>query len=125
MSARDLKSKAWKWAKHYLYGLLVKSWNSSIKSVDAFMGVAVGAAVNPDQIQAPNWTMAAYIFGTVYVRSVVSYFAENPIPVSLADDEELPPGTAGVAHPVVVVGGGGGAGGTAGDPRAGATTIIS
>lgn len=84
MSAAEVKSTVWAYVCHYSYAMAAKSWNSSVKSVDAFLGVAVGAAVAPEQIQAPNWTMAAYIFGVVYVRSVISYLAENPIPTSIA-----------------------------------------
>lgn len=88
MSAGELKSQVWRYVCHYCYALAAKSWNSSVKSVDAFMGVAVGASLNPEQIQAPNWTMAAYIFGVVYARSVVSHLAENPIPTSLEPRHE-------------------------------------
>jgi hypothetical protein len=83
VSAAELKYNVLRYIKHYVYALFAKSWNSSVKAVDAFMGIAVGASLNPEQIQAPNWTMAAYIFGVVYARSVVSYLAENPIPTTL------------------------------------------
>ena len=83
MSTQQIRSNIWQFVKHYTFALFTKSWNSSVKSVDAFMGIAVGASLNPQQIQAPNWTMAAYIFGVVYARSVISYLAENPLPTSL------------------------------------------
>lgn len=87
MSGREISSRAWAYVKWYVYVMAVKSWNSSIKSVDAFMGVAVGSALAPEQIQAPNWSMAAYIFGVVYGRAVISHLAENPIPTTLERDQ--------------------------------------
>lgn len=83
MSIADARSTVWQWAKHYLLGAFIKSWNSSITAVDAFVGVAVGASVDPQAIQSPNWKMVIYVFGVKYCLSIIKYFAENPIPTTL------------------------------------------
>jgi hypothetical protein len=92
MSVGEIKFTVWEYLKHYTYALCATSWNKSAKAVDAFLGVAVGASFNPQEIQAPNWTMAAYIFGVVYFRSVVEYLAANPFPTSLRTRHPFPPG---------------------------------
>jgi hypothetical protein len=90
MSASDVASRAWEYLMWYFYVMAVKSWNSSIKSVDAFLGVAVGSALQPEKIQAPNWEMALYIFGVVYGRAVISHLADNPFPTSLKSRSPFP-----------------------------------
>jgi hypothetical protein len=91
MSAAEVKFTVWAYLKHYTYALFATSWNKSTKAVDAFLGIAVGAAFDPQNIQAPNWSMAAYIFGVVYFRSVAEYLAANPIPTSLASRHPYQP----------------------------------
>jgi hypothetical protein len=85
---RRISQRVWRYIAHYLYGLFAKSWNSSVGAVDAFIGLAVGAAVT-SQIQAIDWRGALAVFGTTWVRAALLYFKENPIP------EQFP----GATHP--------------------------
>lgn len=92
-SWRNLK----RWLLHYFYGLFATSWNGSISAVDAFIGLAVGAAVSPD-VHAMDWRGCLAVFGTTYVRQVFLYFKANPIPEKLSEPTEppfAPPDTSG------------------------------
>ncbi len=78
-----------RWLLHYFYGLFATSWNGSISAVDAFMGLAVGAAVSP-QVHAIDWRGCLAVFGTKYVQQAVAYFLKNPIPEKLSEPSEPP-----------------------------------
>jgi hypothetical protein len=84
MSGEKIRTTVWAWLKHYLYGCFAKSWNGAISGVYGFIGVSTGAALNPQVIQAPNWEMAAYIFGVSFTISALGYFKDNPLPPSIA-----------------------------------------
>lgn len=73
---------------HYFYGLFTKSWQNSISAVDAFTGLAAGAAVSTE-IHAINWKGAVAVFAVTWVRSCLQYFKENPFP-SLGDGAAKP-----------------------------------
>lgn len=83
MSTAEVKSRIWQYLKHYSYGCFAYGFNSSTKAVDAFIGIAVGASINPEDVQAPNWQMALFVFGTVWARKTFEFLALNPIPSSL------------------------------------------
>lgn len=83
-------AKIRRWARHYFYGLFAQSWNTSISAVDAFIGLAVGAAVSVD-VHAINWKGALAVFATTYVRTALQYFRDNPLPKQLPAGEELGP----------------------------------
>lgn len=80
-----------RWLAHYLYGLFARSWNSSITSVDAFIGLAVGAAVTA-QVQAIDWKGTLAVFATSWARSALMYFKDHPLP------EQLPETVAPFSH---------------------------
>ncbi len=91
MSGTQIKSTLWKWSRHYAYGAFAKSWNGAFTSVDAFLGVAVGATIDPQTIQAPNWRMIAYVFGVKFATGAIRYFSENPLPPSINSNPPFPP----------------------------------
>lgn len=71
-----------RWLAHYFYGLFAFSFNNATTTLDGIVGLAVGAAVT-SEISAPTWKTGAAIFFTTFVRSAVTYFAQNPLPKSL------------------------------------------
>lgn len=79
-----------RWAKHYFFGMLTKSFNSSIIAVDGVIGLAVGAATTTE-IEKPNWKAALAMFGVSFVRSCIMYFKDNPIPTELPESLSTPP----------------------------------
>lgn len=88
---KRVRSDVWRWLKHYFYGLFAKSWNGAVNGVYGFVGVATGAALNPQAIQAPNWQMAAYVFGVSFAISAIGYFKDNPLPPSLGMETPFTP----------------------------------
>ncbi len=71
--------------RHYFYGLFARSWNNAWSAVDAGLGLGAAAAVS-DRIDLHTWGIGvAFIFGSTFIRSAVTYFAKNPLP------EKLPP----------------------------------
>lgn len=82
-----MRSGIWRWLKHFAYGLFAKSWNGAINGVYGFVGIATGSALNPEKVQAPNWEMAAYIFGTAFAISAIGYFKDNPFPERLPESQ--------------------------------------
>lgn len=90
MTARAVRSDIWRWTKHFFYGAFAKSWNGAINGVYGFVGVATGAAIEPQKIQAPNWEMVAYIFGVSFAISALGYFKDNPLPPHLGTPPPFP-----------------------------------
>lgn len=89
MPFHKARKTIWRWAKHYFYGMFVKSFTSAITAVDSVIGTAVGAAVTTD-ISKPNWQLALAVFGTTFLRSCFAYFKDNPLPAQLPDDTNPP-----------------------------------
>lgn len=79
----------WRYVLHYLYGLFARSWNSSIGAVDAFIGLAVGAAVSTE-IHAIDWRGALAVFCTTWLRAALLYFKDHPIPEQLPAETRAP-----------------------------------
>ncbi len=89
MSATAVKSTIWKWSRHYMYGCFAKSWSGAFSGVDAYLGIAVGAAMSPEVIQAPNWEMIWYVFGVKFLHSAIRYFHENPLPPAFTTTDTI------------------------------------
>ena len=70
--------------KHYVYGLIAKQWNSAFTALDAFVGLAVGAAVSTS-IHAIDWRGALAVFATNWLRAGLQYIRDNPLPPELPD----------------------------------------
>lgn len=81
MTARQ---KIWRFLRHYLYGLFVKSFTGAVSAMDATIGLAVGSAVTAS-VEVPTWKTAVAVFATTFGRSALRYFVENPIPPALPD----------------------------------------
>lgn len=87
---RTLARRVKRYLAHYFYGLFAKSWNSSIGAVDAFIGLAVGAAVTTS-VQAIDWRGTLAVFCTTWLRSALMYFKDHPIPETIQLPETTPP----------------------------------
>lgn len=78
------------WLAHYFFGMFAFAFNNATTTLDGVVGLAVGAAVTPD-ISAPTWKTGLAIFGTTFARSVITYFAQHPIPTKLPTNETQAP----------------------------------
>ncbi len=80
-----MKAKLKRYALHYAFGLFATAWNGGVGAIDAFLGIAAGAAVSPS-ISEPNWRMALAVFATAFLRNALLYFQQHPLPT---DPDEL------------------------------------
>lgn len=79
----------WRAVKYYAYGCFAKSWNAAISGVYAFVGQAVGTALDPAHFEAPSWRTIAFTFSVVFCVQALGYFKDHPIPETL--EESNPP----------------------------------
>lgn len=68
---------------HYCWGCFSAGMNGAVVGVKGTLGVAAGAAFNPQQIQAPNPTIGLYVFSTAFVLNALDWFSKNPLPTEL------------------------------------------
>ena len=79
------------WAKlsrmfwHYSWGSFSSGINGAVLAVKGTLGVAAGAAFNPQSIQAPNADMALYLFGVAFALNGLDWFSKNPLPTDLIE----------------------------------------
>ncbi len=74
---------------HYQWGMFTSGLNGAVLAVKGTLGVAAGAAFNPEQIQAPNPTLGLYVFGVAFLLNALDWFSKNPLPTKL--DETAAP----------------------------------
>lgn len=79
-----MKAKLKRYIAHYLFGLFATAWNGGIGAIDAFLGIAAGAAVT-SSISEPNWRVALAVFATASIRNALLYFQQHPLPVDPDD----------------------------------------
>jgi hypothetical protein len=83
-------AKVWRGVKHYTYAMVITSFNSGIKSMDAVIGLAVGAAVTVT-VPSPTWEAGVAVFLTTFARSILMYLKDHPLPDKLPEElESLP-----------------------------------
>lgn len=73
--------------KHYAWGCFAKSWNGAIAAIYSFLGLATGAAFDPEHFDAPGWRTLAWTFLVAFGVSVIGYFKDHPLPPALPDTE--------------------------------------
>lgn len=76
----DARRSVWSYVKHYIYGCFARSWNGAIASVYAFLGLATGNAIDPENFSAPNFHTMIYVFAVAFGINILQYFRDHPIP---------------------------------------------
>lgn len=79
---REKLARMW-W--HYCWGCFSSGINGATLAVKGTLGVATGAAFNPQAIQAPNPDMALYLFAVAFALSGLDWFTKNPLPTNLVE----------------------------------------
>lgn len=68
----------------YYWGMFSSGSNGAALAVKATLGVAAGAAFNPQQVQAPNPVMIVYIFGSAFALNALDWLTKNPLPTTFS-----------------------------------------
>lgn len=85
-TTRDKLMRMW---FHYQWGMFTSGLNGAALAVKGTLGVAAGAAFNPQQIQAPNPAMCLYVFCVAFALNALDWFGKNPLPTKI--DDTTPP----------------------------------
>jgi hypothetical protein len=86
----NISRRAKRWALHYLYAMAASSWNAGIATAVATLGLAAGAAVEPDKITPLDLDQiwGAFIYGAAI--NAIYHLRKNPIPESLPTETTAP-----------------------------------
>jgi hypothetical protein len=71
------------YALFYLYAMLASSWNAGIATALASLGLAAGAAIDPEHVQALNWHQIFTAFKYGAVINALFYLRSHPLPERL------------------------------------------
>lgn len=87
---QNLSARAKKYVLHYLYALAASSWNAGIATAVASLGLAAGAALEPDTVVPLDWTQmwAGFKYGALI--NALFYLRKNPIPEALPSETRPP-----------------------------------
>lgn len=79
-----------KYVIFYLYALIASSWNAGIATAVATLGLAAGAALEPDKVSPLDWNQmwAAFQYGALI--NALFYLRKNPIPETLPAETRPP-----------------------------------
>jgi energy-converting hydrogenase Eha subunit E len=81
----ELRAKLSRMWWHYCWGVFSAGLNGAVLAIKGTLGVAAGAAFNPQTIQAPNVDMAFYLFGVAFALNGLDWFTKNPLPTNLVE----------------------------------------
>lgn len=83
----NFSHRAKKYVLHYLYALAASSWNAGIATLVASLGLAAGAAMEPDTVAALDWSQmwAAFKYGAVI--NALFHLRKHPLPERLPDTQ--------------------------------------
>lgn len=79
-----------RWALFYLYALAATAWNAGIGGAVATLGIAAGAALEPDEVVALDWAQMWSAFKYGAVINALFYLRSHPIPEKLPSDDRSP-----------------------------------
>lgn len=92
MSDRILQfsTRAKKYVLHYVYALVISSWNAGVATAVATIGLAAGAAFEPETVVPLDWSQmwAAFQYGALI--NALFYLRKNPLPESLPSETNPP-----------------------------------
>jgi hypothetical protein len=86
----NISRRAKRWILHYLYALAASSWNSGIATLVASLGLAAGAAMEPDKISPLDWPQMWGAFQYGAAINALFHLRKNPIPESLPTETRAP-----------------------------------
>ncbi len=69
---------------HYQWGMFSSGVNGAALAIKGTLGVAAGAAFNPQQVQAPNPTIIVYLFGVAFALAALDWLTKNPLPTTFS-----------------------------------------
>lgn len=84
MITPEMRAKLSDMSFHYQWGMFSSGVNGAALAVKGTLGVAAGAAFNPQQVQAPNPTIIVYLFGVAFVLNAIDWLTKNPLPTSFS-----------------------------------------
>lgn len=83
-------AQLWNGAKFYGFAMFTTSFNAGVKAMDAVIGLAVGNNVSP-MIPAASWQIACSVFVVSFIRSMLKYVVDHPLPDKLPEDDSPTP----------------------------------
>lgn len=82
--AEEMRAKLRGMGFHYYWGMFSSGVNGAALAIKGTLGVAAGAAFNPQQVQAPNPTIIIYLFGVAFVLNAIDWLTKNPLPTTFS-----------------------------------------
>ncbi len=72
-----------RWVLFYLYAAGATSWNAGIQTMAVSLGLAAGAAIEPDKVYALDAAQMVIAFKYGAIINLIMYLKTHPIPEKL------------------------------------------